>query len=191
MTSAWVWRHDGTLQCDFGVEETLDEARAALAAIIGSENILNGEKRTLPGPVIALCGAPTGQVNAFELTELGFWLLFHGFVGPIGFRPWVDGDADRLLAGSEGSYAARLAAGSEGNFVPRLLAGSEGSYVVRVPDGKTIGLPGGGGTPTTIAELYGRPCRVYTVGDMITDDYIERRVNIGLVSGRIAAIWYG
>lgn len=191
MTSTWVWRHDGTLQCELGIEETLEEARAALASIVGEENILHGEKRRLPGPVIALCGAPTGQVNAFELTEFGYWILFHGFVGPIGFRPWVEGDADRLLAGSEGSYAVRLAAGSEGSFTTRLLAGSEGSYVVRVPEGKAIGLPPHGGAPTTIAQLYGRPCRVYNIGDPLTEDFVERRANIGLVAGRIAAIWFG
>lgn len=179
MTSRWVWRHDGTLQCGFGTEETLDEAHAALAAIIGEENILSGEKRTLPGPIIQLCGAPTGQVNAFDLTELGFWLLFHGFVGPIGFRPWADVEADRLLAGSEGSYAARL------------LAGSEGNYAVKAPQGKAVGFPGHGGQPATIEDLYGRICRVYNVGDALTKDYIERRVNIGLVRGRVAEIWFG
>jgi hypothetical protein len=179
MTSNWVWRHDGTLQCGFGVEETLDEARAALAAIIGDENILNGEKRTLPGPIFQLCGAPTRQVNAFELTDPGFWLLFHGFVGPIGFRPWIDADVERLLAGSEGSYAARL------------LAGSEGNYAVKAPEGKAVGFPGHGGKPATIEDLYGRICRVYNVGDALTKDYIEHRVNIGLVRGRVAEIWFG
>lgn len=179
MTSTWVWRHDGTLQCGFGVEQTLDEAREELATIIGGDNILNGEKRTLPGPIIQVCGAPTGQVNAFELTELGFWLLIHGTIGPIGFRPWVDGDPDRLLAGSEGNYAARL------------LSGSEGNYAVKTPEGKAVGFPGHGGTPATIHDLYGRICRVYNVGDALTKDFIERRVNIGLVRGRVAEIWFG
>lgn len=179
MTSTWVWRHDGTLQCGLGSEETLDEAREALATIIGDDNILTGEKRTLPWPIIQLCGAPTGQVNAFELTEAGFWLLFHGFVGPMGFRPWSDVDADRLLSGSEGNYAARL------------LSGSEGNYAVKAPDGKAVGFPGHGNTPATIEDLYGRICRVYNVGDPLTEDYIERRVNIGLVRGRVAEIWFG
>src|SRR5438270_631682 len=72
--SPWVWRHDGTLQCGLGSEETLDEARAQLETVIGAANVIQGEKRHLPGLIIQLCGAPTGQVNAFELTPAGFLL---------------------------------------------------------------------------------------------------------------------
>jgi hypothetical protein len=79
--------------------------------------VVQGEKRHLPGLIIQLCGAPTGQVNAFELTLAGFWLLFHG----IGFRPWVDenlaetGDPltedyrpDRFNIGTEGGRIKEL-----------------------------------------------------------------------------------
>lgn len=167
MASNWVWRHDGTLQCGLGQEETLDEARAALATVIGADAILNAEKRTLPGAVITLCGAPTGQVNAFELTDDGYWLLFHGIVGPIGFRPWRDAlPSSRLLAGSEGNYAAAAA----------------------VPQGQAIRLVDGSGS---LDRLIGRRCRVYQVGDPLTEDYWPERINIGLIDGRIAELWFG
>jgi len=43
-----------------------------------------------------------------------------------------------------------------------------------------------------ISELIGRPSRCYTVGDMVTEDFVEDRVNIVLEKdGRIHKIWFG
>lgn len=171
MASNWVWRHDGTLQCGLGQEETLDEARAALATVIGADAILNAEKRTLPTRFPAVCGTQTGRVNAFELTDAGRELLFGGTVGPICFRPWQDPAVSaQLLAGSEGSYVVALAS---------------------VPEGKPVRLCGQGDAPDRIEDLIGRRCRVYQVGDPLTEDYWPERINIGLIDGRIAELWFG
>lgn len=172
--SPWVWRHDGTLQCGLGSEQTLDEARAQLEAVIGADNVIGGEKRQLPGPVIALCGAATGQVNAFQLTPHGFWLLFHGIVGPIGFRPWMDEAADAQAMTADGGVDI---------FPWQSLASVKDQQL------KLVGT--GGGAPCCIEDLYGRLCRVYNVGDPLTEDYRPERFNVGLVNDRIKELWFG
>lgn len=43
-----------------------------------------------------------------------------------------------------------------------------------------------------ISTLIGKPSRVYTTGDMLTEDFIPDRVNIELSeSGEIVKIWMG
>jgi hypothetical protein len=170
MANFWVWRHDGTLQCGQGSEQPLEEAHEQLAAIIGADSVLNGEKRQAPVILPTVCGAPTGQANAFELTESGYYLLFHGFVGPIGFRPWLDDKLAHVQAGLTSS-----------------ILGVE-EHSAR----KQLTLAGfGAGEPTSIQELFGRQCRAYTVGDALTMDFRPDRFNVGLVNGRIRELWFG
>ena len=169
-SNPWVWRHDGTLQCGLGAEETLQEAREQLATVIGATNILDGEKRTLPGVFPQVCGAPTGQVNAFKLTPAGFWVLFHGIVGPIGFRPWLDENMVVEGGGVDILPFKALGAAQENN----------------------LSLVGAGkADPCCIQELYGHRCRAYNVGDPLTDDYRPDRFNVGLEGGRIKELWFG
>jgi hypothetical protein len=59
--------------------------RKELAMLIGEDNILGMEKRTVP--MVQLCGMPTGSVNAYEITEKGEFMLEHGFPGRQGFNP--------------------------------------------------------------------------------------------------------
>ena len=169
MSGKWVWRADGTLQCGMGREELLGEARRQLAAILGEDAILSAEKRTLPGVIITPCGAPTGRVNAFELTEEGFWLLFHGFAGPIGFRPWVEPPIRAASSKAAGSSTLD-AAGFQGVSI----VGSRG-----------------GAVPCQIAELYGRMCQVYDVGVPLNTNFFADRFNVGLERGRIRELWFG
>jgi hypothetical protein len=168
--SPWVWRHDGTLQCGLGSEETLDEARAQLETVIGGAKVVQGEKRHLPGAIIQLCGAPTGEVNAFELTPSGFWLLFHGIVGPIGFRPWVDENLAAMGGGVDILPFNKLASVQDNHL--RLV----GTGVAR---------------PCCIQDLYGHTFRGYKVGDPLTDDYRPARFNVGTEGGRIKELWFG
>jgi len=170
VSTTWVWRHDGTLQCGQGTEETLQEAREQLGAIIGAANILQGEKRRLPGMILQICGAPTGSVNAFELTPAGFWILFHGIVGPIGFRPWMD--EDMVVEG-----------GGVDVWPFTALSEVQENRLSLVGPSKT--------DPCCIQELYGHLCRAYKVGDPLTDDYRPERFNVGLEGGRIKELWFG
>ena len=49
-----------------------------------------------------------------------------------------------------------------------------------------------GVTPTLIEEMIGRPSRYYTTGDILTEDFIPRRVNIEVNTDReIVRIWFG
>ena len=173
MTGNWVWRHDGTLQCGLGNEESLDEARSQLGAIIGDNHILAAEKRDLSSALITLCGAPTGRVNAFELTAEGYYLLFHGFPGSIGFAPWIDA---QTMDRTAGQFAALSTDGGDDGATATIVGPSHG----------------GDSNPTSIHQLYGRVCRVYRVGDALTKDLVPGRFNIGLSNtGRAQELWFG
>jgi hypothetical protein len=172
--SPWVWRHDGTLQCGLGSEETLQETREQLETVVGAANVLDGEKRKLPGMIITMCGAPTGEVNAYQLTPWGFWLLFHGIPGPIGFRPWVDENLVETMMADGG--------GGVDVWPFNSLSGGENN----------LGLVGASKIdPCCIQELYGHRCRAYKVGDPLTEDYRPDRFNIGTENGRIKELWFG
>lgn len=90
MSNVWVYKLDGTIQCDKGSRKTpLAEARAELSSLIGSNNII-GEKvgsRVVP----EVCDFPTGGYNAFEITTQGWYILQHGFRGAEGFLRLEEG----------------------------------------------------------------------------------------------------
>ncbi|WP_426924505.1 hypothetical protein [Ralstonia pseudosolanacearum] len=89
MSTVWVYKHNGTVQCDSSHKPTsLGDTRKTLEAVIGSDNVLSQEERTVP--MIQLCGAPTGNVNAYEITDKGWYLLRDGTVGRVGFERWSD-----------------------------------------------------------------------------------------------------
>ena len=166
MATHWVCKADGTIQCQGDPEIPLDVMRAQLAAIIGEREILQAEKRSHIVPDV--CGFPTGRMNAYQFTEHGYWLLTHGFVGPMGFT----------LCDSQG---AAPAARGEGR-----------AETVLVDALRVTRLTSVGSMPTLIRELIGRPLRVYKAGDPLTQDFIQERVNIQVdESRRIADIWFG
>lgn len=84
----WVFKSDGSVQCETG-DISLDDARSELGEIVGEQNIGDGRKLNLPGFHPTLCGAPTGRVNAFELTDEGWTRFLTGFVGQLGWRRWL------------------------------------------------------------------------------------------------------
>ena len=85
MSNVWVCKPDGTIQCDEDSKEiTVEEMGKQLAMIIGKDNIISMKKTSVP--MIQLCGMPTGNMNAYEITEAGVFLLERGFVGPLGFK---------------------------------------------------------------------------------------------------------
>lgn len=171
----WVCKADGTIQCQDNPEVPLDVMRLELASIIGESEILNGEKRS--HAVARLCGLPTGRVNAYEVTERGYHVLFRGFTGPRGFTP-----CDGHQATSDARTSARMASDKSNDEVGfgAYLAESKASSVISVP--------------TQIKELIGRPLRVYATGDALTLDYRPERVNIEIGPDgerRIVDVWFG
>ena len=162
MSDVWVCKPDGTIQCQANPPVALDEARKALAEIIGDKNILDQKKHW--ATVIAPCGAPTGALNAFRITKEGYEILSSGVVGPQGFEKCPDLNEEGAVRTSVGSKAAQP------DPQRALSAGSQ---------------------PVLIRELIGRPVRCYRLGDIITEDYIENRVNIVHVDNVIVDIWFG
>lgn len=180
MTNVWVYKADGTLQCGEGKEITLEEMKKELASLIGEKGIISCKKRTLPMFIPQVCGAPTGQVNTYEITEEGAYVLFHGFVGPKGFALWI----------------WPVSAGKQGPISPwpfsRGLKGEREEDAGALFLNYIASVTHVGATPIFITELLGRICRCYTVGDPLTKDYIPQRVNIEKYpDSTIARIWFG
>ena len=182
--SVWVYKDDGTLQCGQGAERPIQEMRKALARLIGDKEILHGEKRRPPVLLPDLCGAPTGEVNAYEITDDGAYVLFRGFVGPDGFKLWIwpqpgtRHDALALTAGGGSDVPFPLSASWKGDGAIANMIAS---------------LTQAGAQPTTIVDLIGRVCRCYKHGDPLTFDLQPQRVNIELDEDgrRISRIWFG
>lgn len=86
--TTWVYKMDGAVQCEPAPGQSLEDARSELAGLAGAENILAAERRSIM--VAQVCGAPSGWVNAFELSEDGWLSLSRGIRGPGAFLPWSD-----------------------------------------------------------------------------------------------------
>ena len=103
--SIWVFKHDGTIQCDNSIQPIPSKThRAQLIKLIGEENIISeGAISSIPVPT--MCGLPKGGINAFESTSQGAYILFNGFVGPMGFEVLDEQNAitigDLLLANKQ------------------------------------------------------------------------------------------
>lgn len=84
MANVWIYKFDGTIQCDpSSLEIPLDKMRSDLVMIIGEVNVLSMKKaRRL---MSQLCGMPTGSINVYEITEAGWQLLADGIAGKHGF----------------------------------------------------------------------------------------------------------
>lgn len=86
MSTAWVYKFDGTVQCDATSKGlTPEEMQPALVRLVGEVNVLSARKDMLH--MIKLCGMPSGAINAYELTGVGFDILLHGISGDGGFKP--------------------------------------------------------------------------------------------------------
>src|SRR5712692_5349921 len=84
-----VFRYDGSLQCGMGQAVPLDEMAKELAAV--NIKVLSSEKRVVSGLIIALCGAPTGMANVYEIAKDDLPRIPAGPQGVKRFQPWVYG----------------------------------------------------------------------------------------------------
>ncbi|MCC6737103.1 MAG: hypothetical protein IT534_13390 [Bauldia sp.] len=82
--TVWVFRFDGTIQCSDAPEVTLGEDRAFLERL--GPDVIAAEKRSSIVP--AVCGAPTGRANVFEISAQDWVELERSIVGPMGFALW-------------------------------------------------------------------------------------------------------
>lgn len=112
--SVWVCKCDGTIQCDPNSSEiSLETMREELASIIGEDNIISMEKRSQP--MIQVCGAPTGRMNAYQITPAGWCILNRGFVGRQGFNVCPDGATEQEESGATVNVGRAIGALTSGN----------------------------------------------------------------------------
>lgn len=190
METTWVYKADGTLQCGLGREIPLEVMQKELETVVGKP--LRAEKRIACEMLPTVCGAPTGHVNAYELTAEQAYVLFRGIVGPMGFKPWTCGEAHRDGAPDESHVLSATASGPE---VPFPLSGSmvrDGELSAGVGLNLWAGATDAVANPVLVRELIGRPCRVYEEDSDVTLDLRPMRVNIVLGKDRrIRRIWFG
>lgn len=180
-----VFKHDGSVQCADRGGQTLEEAKAELALIVGEKNILEGFQKTLF--VIAMCGAPTGRVNVFRLSPEGLNIFEHGFIGHPGWNFWLFGEEDQH------EFAAR--GGPEVPFplrinLPDLMCRDCGFPMEAAPVEALEAWRRKAGArildairqsptpPSTVDGLKGYVLRVIRPGDAWTLDLRRDRVNI-------------
>ena len=85
MANVWVYKFDGTIQCESETKEIpLSQMRDQLEAIIGAGNVVSMKKDRRP--MVQLCGMPTGTLNSYEITPQGWMLLSSGIAGSGGFQ---------------------------------------------------------------------------------------------------------
>jgi hypothetical protein len=101
-----VFRYDGSLQCSMGQAVPLDEMAKELTAV--NIRILLSEKRVVSGLVIALCGAPTGIANVYEIAKDDLPRLPADQQGVKGFQLWVYDDPSIEVAKYDGSLQCEM-----------------------------------------------------------------------------------
>lgn len=62
----WVYKEDGSIQCEAGKARALSEDEAILKE--AGVKVFNSKKDTDGMMRIQMCGSPTGAINSFEIT---------------------------------------------------------------------------------------------------------------------------
>lgn len=75
----WVYKYDGTLQCEMGDEISLATMKRELQGI----EVYREEKRSDGQMRIQMCGSPTGRANLYEIAETDVEKAKEK-----GFEPW-------------------------------------------------------------------------------------------------------
>lgn len=165
MDVAIVYKADGTIQCADNDPIPVTHHEAELRKIGASEICAKGR---VPGPVQVprLCGAPSGQVNAFAIPRDDWKRIQHGAAGSIGFALWFGAPFPDLQI--DRSYDVR----HDG------LAGSADRSLVT--------------GPVLVRDLIGYACRCYEQGVPLDDKAMPDRINIEIdETGRISNLWLG
>jgi len=101
-----VFRYDGSLQCGMGQAVPLDEMAKELTTV--NIRILSSEKRVVSGFIIALCGAPTGIANVYEIAKDDLPRLPADRQGVKRFQPWVYDGPSIEVAKYDGSLQCEM-----------------------------------------------------------------------------------
>lgn len=109
MSNVWIYKVDGTVQCDNEVPEiSLSEMREKLELLIGADNVVSMKKSQRP--MFELCGAPTGKLNCYEITPHGWILLSTKIPGSSGFQRMDHGPAESAESVNLGRVMGSLTA---------------------------------------------------------------------------------
>jgi hypothetical protein len=85
MENNWIYKADGTIQCQAEPKAiSLEDMAQELIKIFGEESIVQQKKLHIP--TVKMCGVPTGAINAYELTPKDYYEWEHGIVGKLGFQ---------------------------------------------------------------------------------------------------------
>jgi hypothetical protein len=101
-----VFRYDGSLQCGMGHAVPLDEMGKELTAV--NIKVLSSEKSVVSGLIIALCGAPTGMANVYEIAKDDLPRIPTDRQGIKRFRPWVYDGPSIEVAKYDGSLQCEM-----------------------------------------------------------------------------------
>jgi hypothetical protein len=104
--TAKVFRYDGSLQCGMGQAVPLDEMAKELTA--ANIKVLSSEKRVVPGFIIALCGAPTGIANVYEIAKDDLPRIPAGQQAVKRFQTWNYDTASIEVAQYDGSLQCEM-----------------------------------------------------------------------------------
>lgn len=168
MSKVWVIKDDGTRQCDERNKGMpLDVMQKELESL--GAKVHSAEKRQDCIAHIRVCGAPTGQVNAYQISQEDWDEIKSSFVGPNGFREWT---CDKRGDGGVISFSGEI---------PWPL--------IHEMQRQTAAFS----NPVLVRELIGRESRYYEDGSPITKDFRPERVNIVTEKGSsvIKEIWFG
>jgi hypothetical protein len=101
-----VFRYDGSLQCGMGHAVPLDDMAKELTAV--NITVLSSEKRVVSGFIIALCGAPTGIANVYEIAKDDLPRIPADPQGGKRFQPWVSEGSSLEVAEYDGSLQCEM-----------------------------------------------------------------------------------
>lgn len=166
-----IYKEDGALQGHPEIEPRPLAVDAAIIAALGVTIVGEGRHEKLPIFIIALVGAPTGWVNAFDIDQAGLTRHHLFLLSGLGFKVWsfdAPKDDEKRTRGDEDPFPR-----DQPPFAPSVFT----SHV----------------DPERIADLVGYVVRVYKTGDGLTRDYRLDRVNFELDPNtlRIIRHWFG
>lgn len=173
----WVYKADGTRQCDGrpGISEA--DARSQIKSIIGEGHISDFFQVKLF--VYMVCGSPTGICHVAQLDEEGYHLLTRGITGPLGWNLWpFPDDPNQYRTGGSHLLKAEL---SEPGVPFPMKGGGDAPFPMEfefpksltVEDGEGLGAIG----QASIADILGRLTSVGTAPTSLRD-LIGYRVQI-------------
>jgi hypothetical protein len=147
-----VFRYDGSLQCGMGQAVPLDEMAKELTA--ANIKVLSSEKRVVPGFIIALCGAPTGIANVYEIAKDDVPRIPAGQQAVKRFQLWIYDGASIEVAQYDGSLQCEMGSPVSLDEMEKALRGANIAVQAKVKKADGIQHPHMCGASTGIMNVY-------------------------------------